>query len=577
MAETRRQRVDALLAALKLERSPWEADWRDLGDYFLPSRVQWNPTDRNRGDRRNQKIIDPTGSLAARTFGSGMHTHITSSARLWFGMTPERAELAELPTVKAYCADVVTIMSGVLQGSNYYQLKPGVYEDLGVFGTAAYALLEDDEDVVRCYDFPLGSYYLATDEKRRVRVFVHEYSLTVRQIVARFARRNEHGAVADWSNISLYVRNLYERGQLDIWVDCLWVIEPNETYDPTKLESGASMPYRACHYETSRTGAGAENMGDKVLEEKGFQEFPIIALRWKVRGNDVYGNDCPGKMAIGDVKQLQLMEKRGAQGLDKMVSPPLLADPNLMSTPVNTLPGGITYSKELPGSAKESIRPTYQVNIPLDKLEVKEEQIRARIEHAFYVDLFLMLTQLERAEITAAEIYERKDEKLLAMAPVVERVNYEDLGPGLERVYAICARRGLLPEPPPELDGQALKLEYESVMHQAQRAVALGTIDRLTTYVSNLAVAKQDPTVFDKLDLDAAIAEYATGAGAPPKLVLSDAQVQQIRDGRAQAQQLQTQTALLKDASAGAKQLSETNTRGPNALTDLLGQGDQVA
>ena len=64
---TKRQRYELLRSQLELERASFLSHYRDLGDYILPRRLQLNTTDVNRGDKRNQKIIDSTATFAMRT------------------------------------------------------------------------------------------------------------------------------------------------------------------------------------------------------------------------------------------------------------------------------------------------------------------------------------------------------------------------------------------------------------------------------------------------------------------------------------------------------------------------------
>ena len=46
--------------------------------------------------------------------------------------------------------------------------------------------------------------------------------------------------------------------------------------------------------------------------------------------------------ALGDIKQLQLEQKRKAQAIDKNVNPPMIADPSMKNEPASLLPGAVT-------------------------------------------------------------------------------------------------------------------------------------------------------------------------------------------------------------------------------------------
>ena len=103
MADSIRQRCDKRLAQLKTERNSFETSWRELGEFFMPMAPRFLTSERNKGDRRNTKIINNTPVLAADTLGSGMHGGMTSPARPWFSLTTSDTELAERAAVKRGC------------------------------------------------------------------------------------------------------------------------------------------------------------------------------------------------------------------------------------------------------------------------------------------------------------------------------------------------------------------------------------------------------------------------------------------------------------------------------------------
>ncbi|TIN81210.1 portal protein, partial [Mesorhizobium sp.] len=70
--------------------------------------------------------------------------------------------------------------------------------------------------------------------------------------------------------------------------------------------------------------------------------------------------------------------------------------------------------------------------------------------------------------------------------------------PVIDRTYAIMIRNNMLPPPPPDLHGQPLKIEYISILAQAQKAVATGAVERGFAFAGQLAAVK--PDVLDKLD-----------------------------------------------------------------------------
>ena len=220
----------------------------------------------------------------------------------------------------------------------------------------------------------------------------------------------------------------------------------------------------------------------------------------------------------------------------------------------------------------EGIRPMQEIRPDVSHLEFKQQQARTRIEAAFFADLFLMIANDQRAQrATATEIEARHEEKLLALGPVLERLNQELLNPTIDRVFAIMARKDMLPPPPEAMQGMSLRVEYISIMAAAQRMVGIGGIDRLAGFVTGLAANTQNPQVLDKIDTDQMVDEYAEMMGVSPRVVRPDEMVAEMRAAREEAaRQMQQMEQAKMEAEAIAK-LGTIKTDQPNAATDLLG------
>lgn len=561
---TKRQRYEMIKAALEQERQSWVPKWRDLNDFILPNRGRFLTTETNRGRTMSSKIIDSTATFAAGTLSAGMMSGMTSPAKPWFRLTTADLELNERGAVKMWLHQVTQRMSTIFLKSNLYNHLPVVYEDLGVFGSGALSVLEDDENVIRCEDYPIGSYWIGLDAKNRVRVFYREWQMTIEQLVEEFGGE---GVDPDWTRFSDATKAAWENHAYGQRVTVCHLIVPNDAHDPAMLPAKYKA-FHSCKWEAgSPHGPGLE----RWLEESGFDEFPVLVPRWKVSGGDVYATSCPGMVALGDIKQLQLQERRGAQALEKMINPPMIGPTSLKHGAPSTLPGGITYIDERDGT--KGFRTAYEVKVPLDQLEAKNQQKREMVNQAFFANLFLMLDSLESARtssqpVTAAEIAAREREKLLVLGPVLERSNEDLLDPLIDRTFAIMLRRGLIPPAPPELEGVPLKVEYISVMAQAQKIASLTNLERFATFAGEIAQTK--PDVLDKVDTDQLIDVYADATGVDPSLVVPDEQVASMRQARAKAAQQQQAVEAASKLAPAAKQVSEIDTDRPNPLSDLL-------
>jgi hypothetical protein len=314
-----------------------------------------------------------------------------------------------------------------------------------------------------------------------------------------------------------------------------------------------------------------------MLRQSGFDEFPAMAPRWDVTGEDIYGTDCPGMTSLGDVKALQIEEKRKAQAIDKMSNPPLSGPATLRNVPVSSLPGGLTIYDQ---GERQALAPVYQVDPRIQELMLDIQRTEQRIERAFYADLFLMLSMSDRRQITAREVEERHEEKLLMLGPVLERLHNELLDPLIDRTFAVMLRastdgngrwldRAVIPEPPQELRGVDLKVEYISILAQAQKAVGTVGIERIAGFVGGIAAL--NPEVVDKLDLDQMVDDYGELTGVSPKLVRPDDDVVARRAQRAKQLAAQQAIAQAQPMAETAKTLTEAKPDGEDMLSQLTG------
>lgn len=549
MPDTLKEQLQKELSQLKQDRSSFEPHWRDLSDWISPRSSRFLKSDVNRGDRRNTKIVDPTATMANRTLASGMMSGITSPTRPWFKLATPDPEMMDYGPVKMWLETVQNRMNDMFNKSNLYQSLPIMYGSLGTYGTSAMAVLEDNEDIIRTYPFPLGSFYIANSPRLSVDTAYREFSMTVRQMVQMFGI----------DKVSTTVKGLWETGAYETWIEVVQAVYPNLNRDTGKLGAKNKL-YKSVYYET-----GGDN--DRVLRESGFDEFPILAPRWEVNGEDVYGSSCPGMLALGQVKALQLEQKRKSQLIDKATNPPMVGPTSLKNQRVSMIPGDITYVDQM--NPHDGLRPAYLVNPNTADLIADIQDTRSIINSAYFTDLFMMLQNVNTRSMPVEAVVEMKEEKLLMLGPVLERLNDEFLDPLIDRSFSIMVKKNLLPPPPDVMQGMPLRIEYISVMAQAQKAIGLGSLERFVGFVANMAQAK--PEALDKLNVDQAIDSYAIMSGVSPTVVVPEEDVQSMRQQRAQQQQQQQAMQMGMTAAQGAKTLSEAQTADPSVLSAMAG------
>ena len=548
MSKTKKAKLLTRWGHLRSERATWWSHWQEVTTYLLPRNGRYFEQDKNKGHRRHNSIYDNTGTRALRTLGAGMMAGATSPARPWFRLGTADPDLNSYAPVKLWLNDVTERMQLVFQKSNTYRTLHGIYEELGAFGTAGSIVLPDSKNAIHHYPVTVGEYAIATDYQGRVNTLYREFQKTVGEVVREFG----------YNKCSTSVKNLFDRGSLDAWITIVHAIEPRDDRERNfKKKDNMNMAYKSCYFET-----GGE--GDQLLRESGFKDFPAVIPRWGVSGGDVYGNS-PGMEALGDIKQLQHEQLRKAQGIDYQTKPPLQVPSYMKNRDVDSLPGGVTFID----GAQGKIETAFNVSLNLQHLLMDIQDVRQRINSSFYADLFLMLANATDTRMTATEVAERHEEKLLMLGPVLERLHNELLDPLIDNTFNRMVESGLVPPAPEELQGMDLSVEFVSMLAQAQRAIGTNSVDR---YVNNLGmVAQMKPDVLDKFDSDAWADGYANMLGVDPSLIVAGERVAKIRQDRAKAQQQMAKAEAEQRAVENMTKLNNSKTGDPS-LMDMMNQ-----
>lgn len=532
---------------LRRERDTWRPLWIELTNYYLPYNGRYWRQDRDRGWRRTGNIFDNTATKAVNTLAAGMMSGMTSPARPWFRFGTPDPDLSKSKNVREWCDLVARVILDIFQKGNTYRMLHGIYQELGVFGTSAALILDDYKDVMRGYNLTTGEFCIAQNWRGDVCTVYREFEKTVGEIVGEFGR----------DKVSNTVRALYDRGNLEAWVPLLHAIEPRADRDPSKLDS-LNMEWGSHYLEI---GADSET----VLRESGYDYFPAVSPRWNIVGSDIYGNS-PGIISLGDVKQLQQEQLRKGQAIDYMTKPPLQLPSGMKNREIDAMPGGISY---LDTTEKPGARNLFQVQLDVQHLLLDIQDVRDRINSSFYSDLFLMMANDTRSGITATEVAERQEEKLLMLGPVLERLNNELLSPLVETAFKRALQAGLVPPAPPELHGQDLNIEYISMLAQAQRAVATTSVDRFVQSMGMVAQLK--PEVLDNFDPDEWASVYSDSLGVPPQMLVASDKIALLRQQRAQQQEQQAKMAAQAQQAQTAQTASQTPTaNGSNLLNDVM-------
>ena len=548
--------------ALKLIRQRMDDKCLDVAEYVCPSRGRFSGDDL-KPDRmhtaRGSKIIDSTAQDCHEIASNGLHSGLTPPSRAWFRFSFSRDEFNKMGSgTRKWLDHLADTVRSILRKSNFYSVIHQSYSEIVAFSNSC-VRMDSGANGIRFRCETWGTYWIAVDEDGVVDTIYREEELSAKQIIRRW------GENTAWANVSdAYRNNPYTTFHV------LHVVQPRKDRDVQKIDK-KNKPWESTWILLAQGGG-------VVLEESGFDGFRFAVGRWTVSGCDWYGDDAPGCKKLPDIKQLQDMEETTTVASHRAADPPLVAPSGMARNPIRKSPGGITYLDSASNANHDALRPLYQVSIDLQHAEAKSEAIRTRIRKGFYNDLFLAITALEQqtGNVTATQIIQMQQEKLLQLGPFIERQEAEVLDKILEWVVMEVVSNPTkydLQDPPGDLESVLdYRIEYVSLLAMAQQVTAVKALDEMVGTAGQWAAVS--PEVLDNIDFDEAYRERGVMTGAPSVMFRSQEDMQVIRDERAKQMQQQAQTEQLAQLAKGAKDVGSVSMdpNNPNVVQQMLNE-----
>ncbi len=538
------KKIQERYEALKSARNPWETLWRDIASYVVPRRAPGMAgTMQSPGTSNEALLFDTTAVRANMTLANGQLAWMSPLEAPWFAFEPPSMTKESGDAARQWLAKATEVARNDLAVSNFYTSVHEFYLDRGAFGTACLYVEPGKRNTLNVQTWPVGSFVIDEDENGIVDTVIREFRLTPRQAVQKFGEEN----------VSAKIRKAVADGGAKAHdrINFLHAIYPREDAerDGKKLD-GPNMPIASIYLEAD---------GGHICSVGGYEEMPVMVsryLEWGSSTGGMYGWS-PAFAALPEARQVNFLQKMMDALAEKMAFPPVLApeglegeiDPNAM---------GVTYfSQDLQGSLPREWMTAGRYDVGLARIQERQKAIN----DAFHVDLFQMFAQLSK-QMTAREVSERAQEKLIQFSPTFSRLTSELFNPLLERVFAILLRNGGFGAVPAEMivpvDKERgfvapPKMQYSSRIALALRALPVVAYSRTIERVS--ALAQIAPQVLDNYDFDKAERDTAMQDGLPPAYLRSETDRDEMRATRREAaaeQQKQEALAMQVDALSKA-------------------------
>ena len=511
-------------------RSNHEQVWQQIARVLRPLRENIRRTVVTPGQRRHQEVYHSGPLHALDNFKAGLHGRLTSPAMDWFEVRVAGDEdLNARPAVKEWLKQTTRLLRLTFTPamSSFYNQTPTMYADLGGFGTGImFTQMKPGEGKFFDKTISLEEAYLAANQWDEVDCVARQYRMSARAAVQRFGdavseeikRANEKTPLAEFTFIHM--------------------TRPNPEFKEGSIGPNG-FEFQSVYLERDKKN---------VVLQEGFRELPYHCPRWEVAAGEVYGRG-QGERALADVLSLNAIRRDNMTMANRQSNPVLLAtDEQAVSRGVKAYPGSVVYGGMSAEGRKlvAALDEGKNLNLAVEY----ENLINDAVKDAF----FFGLMQIQgSADMTATEFMGRQEEAMRNLSPHVGRIEDEFLTPLIARRYRLLQDVFEMPEPPEEVAGSPLEIQYVSPLQRIQQA------DRATSAMRQLEAmvmaGQADPSVLDRFDGDAYAEAIEEGFGAG--LLLSREEAEERRAARQQQQQMMMMMENAPGLAGAAKDMKE--------------------
>lgn len=523
----------ALEQTAQHDRATWERVVRKVMPHLVDASLNREINSKGRKER-----ICTRAAVNVHKLASAHMSYIFPQGNKWFKLESWNTNGEDASETDGWYAEMSDIMQHEIERSNFYTETYSTMVDRCAPGTGAMFIDMDMENkMLEFTHLPAGTYAVGCNASHKVNKLVRWFDYTPVQMAEEF------GVDALPERVKAMLSNANEKFTSQIRIK--HIVMPRSEVKPERYHSLPDERPYASYYIA---------VADKhLLQEGGYHEFPFMVTRFLRIGNAVYGESplIPMEDTIDDLmvsdECLKLMGQRAAL--------PSMAQPADMLGQVDLRAGGRTIIPIQYVNAPHAIReiaPVGNYPMAIDQKKMQEELL----DDGMYIGGLQVFSNHDR-NMTATEVTERSEEKLILFYPSFAQ-NREDFMSGIDRIFGLCFRAGLLPgnglnDVPPELmqtwedrEGRAgiyfnsPRVKYCGRMAQAMERVHSSAMQNVMAIAAQWAQLTQDPSPVMQLRVAEMFRYLMQISGIPQKFIKSqeevDKEMKELMEARHQQQ-----------------------------------------
>jgi hypothetical protein len=542
-----------LAAQLEAERKPIEETLQECSDYLGAMPI--NITRPANSLKRGVDLKDNTGIIASEQLAHALKGGVTNPATKWISYESTDYALRNNWNVQRWYEECAEITMYHLNQSNFYDAIGPYYNEIVDYGTSAVLVEEGKEeigeDILIFKPRSISELFIAENHRGQIDTVVRKARMTARQAYGKF------GPATSEAIMKVYKKKPYE------FVEVYHIVMPRKDWVPSKRQNPKHREF-ASYYVCQK---------DKVImEESGYDEFPIPVGRWGRIPGFVYGYS-PGMQNLPLCKYLNSVRTVELMGKQMMLAPPMVVSDDSLLSPPSFKPFSVMTKR----AGRES--PSFLTPPIVAQAGPQESEfLRRQIKDGFYNDIIMM--QDVHYNRTATEVEQKTYERQTILSSVISQMQADFFEPLVARVFNILFRAKKFPPMPKELltqDGKPnsnFRVVWKSPLSRKFEEhninAIIGTMDVLSM------LAQFQIPVLDRLNIDELVKEVSQIKGMPKRLLYSDYEMAQKRKQQQAAQneqmELMKTQQVMEVADKAADVESKTDgTSGPvNAIMQQL-------
>ena len=526
-------------------RSDYERVWELVSDFCAPDAPPMNwrggrsdkSSQAERQERRGAMVFDNTISSAEDRLTAGLESLITPQSEKWHNISTAAMDDDETEEEREWAEGLRDFVFELRYGarSNFVPSIQAIYQNVCRYGPAyLYAEEGFGAALIRYASIPVNEGYIARNRWGEVDIFHRRYQRTVRELAQ----------LVGYEKLPAKIRTLVDDPAASLQkLSVLHAIQPRNERRMYNLAG------ERVYLDSPFVGYHLIEDEEEIVRERPFNSFPISTFNWRRYEGDVYGTS-PMIRALTTVRELNAVRRTGLRALQQITDPATASASSLDYVP--ELNPGANYEGLVGEDGRLLIQPITTGQNPAYAFDYASQRAQD-VNSMMFVDLFQIL--VSNPNMTATEALIRAEEKGALLGPAGSVIQ-AGFAANLDRELSILEAKGLYDEgsrfiPPESLAGKDIHPVFTSPLDILRRSAEAR--DTMNVIQTAAGMAQADPSIMDNIDSDEALRVIQGAGRAPQRIFRREAEVQSIRQGRAQSAQAQQGMA----AMAGAAEMAQ--------------------